>query len=241
MTPRWLRSAALALVVAPLCASIATAPAGAAGRPARPTASSACVTPAGGTASVGAGVRELIAVVAPSMASTAGTATLYVRRAGCWQRYAGPFPAELGEDGLSDHHVEGIPTTPVGTFSIGHTMYGTSPNPGVVYPYHQLVCGDWWDESPSSPEYNRFVHVPCGTTPPFSNGEALWLSGPAYDAFAVIDYNLDPAVPGRGSGIFLHVDTGLPTLGCVSLPAADLITTLRYLRPGDDPRIVISA
>jgi L,D-peptidoglycan transpeptidase YkuD (ErfK/YbiS/YcfS/YnhG family) len=241
MMARWLRSAALALVVAPLVVAVSVTTTGATSRSTVPHVSSACVAPEVSSAPLGAAVRELITVVAPSMSSTAATATLFVRRAGCWQRFAGPFPAELGEDGLSTHHVEGIPTTPVGTFSIGHEMYGTSPNPGVVYPYHQLVCGDWWDESPSSPQYNQFMHVACGTSPPFNNGEALWLSGPSYDAFAVIDYNLDPTVPGRGSGIFLHVDTGVPTAGCVSLPAADLITTLRYLRPADDPRIVIGA
>ena len=35
----------------------------------------------------------------------------------------------------------------------------------------------------------------------------------------MIAYNTDPVVPGRGSGIFFHVSTGRPTLGCVSLPA----------------------
>jgi len=46
-------------------------------------------------------------------------------------------------------------------------------------------------------------------------------------------------VPGRGSGIFLHVSTGRPTLGCVSLPVAQLVTTLRWLRPQAQPRIAI--
>jgi L,D-peptidoglycan transpeptidase YkuD (ErfK/YbiS/YcfS/YnhG family) len=46
-------------------------------------------------------------------------------------------------------------------------------------------------------------------------------------------------VPGRGSGIFLHASTGRPTLGCVSLPVAQLVATLRWLRPGSRPLIVI--
>ena len=39
-------------------------------------------------------------------------------------------------------------------------------------------------------------------------------------------------IAGRGSGIFLHVDTGRATNGCVSLPRAALRRTLRWLRPG---------
>jgi L,D-peptidoglycan transpeptidase YkuD (ErfK/YbiS/YcfS/YnhG family) len=46
-------------------------------------------------------------------------------------------------------------------------------------------------------------------------------------------------VPGRGSGIFLHVSRGNPTVGCVSLPEGQLLTILRWLRPAKSPLIVI--
>jgi L,D-peptidoglycan transpeptidase YkuD (ErfK/YbiS/YcfS/YnhG family) len=102
------------------------------------------------------------------------------------------------------------------------------------------VCGDWWDEDPASPTYNRFRHVHCGTSPPFHGGsEALWLQTSAYARFAVIEYNTRPVVPGRGSAIFIHVDVGRPTNGCVSLPASDLAELLRLLRPGDAPVVSI--
>ena len=75
--------------------------------------------------------------------------------------------------------------------------------------------------------------MPCGTTPPFRGGsEALWRVSPAYRLFAFIQYNVAPVVPGRGSAIFLHVDTGRATNGCVSLPLGQLRSVLRWLRPG---------
>jgi hypothetical protein len=37
---------------------------------------------------------------------------------------------------------------------------------------------------------------------------------------------------GRGSGIFLHVSHHSPTAGCVSFPEADLLSVLRWMRPG---------
>ena len=46
---------------------------------------------------------------------------------------------------------------------------------------------------------------------------------------------------GLGSAIFLHVGTGTATAGCVSLPGAELVRVLRWLRPADRPRISISA
>jgi L,D-peptidoglycan transpeptidase YkuD (ErfK/YbiS/YcfS/YnhG family) len=39
-------------------------------------------------------------------------------------------------------------------------------------------------------------------------------------------------VPGRGSAIFLHVDTGRATNGCVSLPYNELQRLLVKLRTG---------
>jgi L,D-peptidoglycan transpeptidase YkuD (ErfK/YbiS/YcfS/YnhG family) len=139
------------------------------------------------------------------------------------------------------HHREGDNTTPIGLFSIQTTMYGVLPNPGVTYRYHRLVCGDWWDEQSSSPHYNRFVHVPCGTKPNFGgDSEALWQTVPSYDYFAVIQYNRTPTLAGLGSAIFLHVSDGQPTAGCVSIPAADLVRVLRALRTNLQPLIQIT-
>ena len=69
--------------------------------------------------------------------------------------------------------------------------------------------------------------------------EALWQATVAYRQFAVVEYNAHPVVPGRGSEIFLHDDVGGPTNGCVSLPAPQLVTLLRWLRPPERPLIVI--
>jgi L,D-peptidoglycan transpeptidase YkuD (ErfK/YbiS/YcfS/YnhG family) len=170
-----------------------------------------------------------ITVVAPSASST--TATLTVSQ--CGKTALGPWRARVGRSGLSAHHREGDGTTPIGTFAIGSTVYGIDPNPGVHLSYRQLRCGDWWDEDSRSPTYNTFRHVTCGATPPFGGGsEALWRATVAYREFAVIQYNATPVVPGRGSAIFLHDDTGHATNGCVSLPRSRLIQLLRLLRPG---------
>jgi len=170
-------------------------------------------------------------------AARATTATLTVSQ--CGRRTLGPWVARVGRSGVSAHHREGDGTTPLGTFALGPTVYGLDPNPGVRgLRYHRLRCGDWWDEDPRSPTYNAFRHVACGTTPPFGGGsEALWRETVAYRELAVVEYNADPPVPGRGSAIFLHDDVGGPTNGCVSLPRPELLRLLRLLRPGATIRI----
>jgi L,D-peptidoglycan transpeptidase YkuD (ErfK/YbiS/YcfS/YnhG family) len=146
----------------------------------------------------------------------------------------------VGRSGLSTRHREGDGTTPIGTFAFAPTMYGLASDPGVRFRYHRLVCGDWWDEDPASSAYNTFQHVACNARPAFGgNSEALWRQTRAYRLFAVIDYNVDPAVRGRGSGMFVHVDTGSATNGCVSLPLSRLVALLRWLRPSAQPRISI--
>lgn len=175
------------------------------------------------------GCPQRIHVAAPSTSST--TATLTVTR--CGKRVFGPWRARVGYRGLSAHHREGDGTTPLGTYAIGPVVYGLDPDPGTAFRYHRLVCGDWWDEDPRSATYNRFRHVACGAKPAFAGGsEALWRATVAYRLFAVVQYNARPVVPGRGSAIFVHVDTGHATNGCVSVAKPLLRQLLQALRPG---------
>jgi len=186
------------------------------------------------------GATQVVTVDAPSAGATTATVSLWQRSGPCWIPAGGPWPARVGRTGLSAHHREGDGTTPTGTYRISPFVYGIAPDPGVHGSYHRLVCGDWWDEDPMSPQYNSFQHVGCGTVPPFrGDSEALWTETTASQRFAVIDYNTGPVVAGAGSGIFIHDDTGGPTNGCVSLPPAQLDFLLRWLQPAQSPLVVI--
>jgi L,D-peptidoglycan transpeptidase YkuD (ErfK/YbiS/YcfS/YnhG family) len=163
-----------------------------------------------------------------------------------WRPVLGAWHAETGSGHLvpAGARREGDHATPIGVFGVGHTMYGNEPNPGGLhYAYHRLGCGDWWDEDPYSPRYNRFVHVPCGMTPGFAAwSEPLWTETVAYPYFAVIQFNLNPIRGGTnalGSGIFLHSWVGGATLGCLALPERALLEVLRWLRPSAHPIVEI--
>jgi L,D-peptidoglycan transpeptidase YkuD (ErfK/YbiS/YcfS/YnhG family) len=189
----------------------------------------------------GPATAQQLVTVHAQPGSTVSSLALWERRGACFRRIAGPWTAHLGSSGLSSRKQEGDGATPTGTYRFGTTMYGIAPDPGVAFTYHRLVCGDWWDEDPSSSAYNTFRHVACGTTPPFRGGsEALWRISPQYRYFAVIEYNARPVVPGRGSAIFLHVSTGHATAGCISLPEGELLHVLRWLRPAARPAIAIT-
>jgi L,D-peptidoglycan transpeptidase YkuD (ErfK/YbiS/YcfS/YnhG family) len=189
------------------------------------------------------GAQQVIVVDAPSASSTTATLFTFENDGSGWYQAFAPMPAVDGVNGWipgPERH-EGDGATPEGMYAIGSTMYGTDPSPGTQFPYHQLVCGDWWDEDPASAAYNTFQHVACGSTPSFASGsEALWTEGNAYPSMAVIDFNTPPTGP-LGSGIFLHANVGAPTQGCVSLPYSDLIEVLRWLNPARHPVVVMGA
>jgi L,D-peptidoglycan transpeptidase YkuD (ErfK/YbiS/YcfS/YnhG family) len=181
---------------------------------------------------------QQVVVTAPSAASTSGTLTAYQQSGGVWHAVYGPVRAELGIHGLSDNRSEGDGTTPAGTYGFGPTMYGladASPNPR--YAYHHLACGDWWSGVRDS-TYNTFQQIPCGQT--MADSEALWQQTTAYQHFAVITFNMNPTVIGRGSAIFLHDATvSGTTAGCVAVAPTALDAVLSWLDPAQNPVIRI--
>jgi L,D-peptidoglycan transpeptidase YkuD (ErfK/YbiS/YcfS/YnhG family) len=204
---------------------------------AAPTAARAAAPPdlAARLKTLPAATTQVVIVHADSYATTYATVEAYQKSGGAWQPVSAPMTARIGEQGFTDTRTEGMPATPIGMYSFGATFYGNSPNPGVHYAYHRLVAGDYWDENATSPTYNTFVHG----TDPGGASEPLWQSPTAYSYFAFITYNV-PAVPGKGSAIFLHQSLGKFTAGCVALPRDDLLRVLTWLDPAADPRIVIA-
>ena len=198
-----------AVVVAALAA---TAPGGPA------TAASCPPNLAGGLTSTGSAL-QLITVEAPGYASSSGSLRLWQKAGGCWVAAGGPWRVRLGRNGLSDHHVEGDGTTPTGAYGLGPVDLRPRSGPRRPLPVSPARLRRLVEREPAHAGYNTFQHVPCGTAPSFARpGDyGLWLSKRAYRHFVPIRYNTDPVVPGRGSAIFLHVDWGHATHGCITI------------------------
>jgi len=195
------------------------------------------VAPARATQAQPSSTQQVV-VTAPSYASTTGTLTAYQFSGGVWHVVVGPVRAELGYRGLSDNRSEGDGTTPTGTYGFGPTMYGVADAaPNARYAYHKLVCGDWWS-GVRDDTYNTFQHIDCGQD--MDNSEALWQQTTAYQHFAVIDFNTNPTVIGKGSAIFLHDATSSGvTSGCVAVAPSALDAVLGWLDPAQHPVIRI--
>jgi L,D-peptidoglycan transpeptidase YkuD (ErfK/YbiS/YcfS/YnhG family) len=178
---------------------------------------------------------QLVTVTAASYRATKAELTAYRRVDGRWRRVFGPWVAWIGRNGMARPGAkrEGDGRTPAGTFSFGF-FFGVDPDPGVRFPYRRIDESDVWDDDPSSPLYNEWVDdrdANPGTAP-----EPMDVS--AYDYGAVIAYNT-ARTPGLGSAIFLHINIGTPTAGCVTLPVSELLEILRWLNPAASPRITM--
>ena len=138
----------------------------------------------------------------------------------CGRRSLGPWRARVGYRGLSARHREGDGTTPIGTFALGPTRLRPRPEPGraarLSPPALRRLVGRGSALAVVQQLPARRLRQRRRRSA--ARSEALWRATVAYRELAVVQYNVAPAVPGRGSGIFLHDDTGHATNGCVSLP-----------------------
>ena len=178
---------------------------------------------------------QVITVQATSPHSVVAVVRTWVLESdGKYRQMNGPFVADVGVHGVG-HTKEGLGRTPIGVFALTQA-FGNQANNGTRLPYLRAGLDDWWDENPTSGQYNEHVRSRFSPGAPSEN---LYEAGAAYAHAVVINYNTDPVVKGAGSGFFLHVAMGAPTEGCVAIPAADLNWVMRWLDPALDPIISI--
>lgn len=175
-------------------------------------------------ATVPSTTSQVVVVRGDGPGSAGATIALYQRAAGGWVQ-AARWRGHNGAKGWTADHREGDLRTPTGTFSISDAG-GRMPDPGTALPYHA-------SES----------FVPTGDS---VFGDSLEGS---FDYVVAVDYNrragrspLDPERPlgfDAGGGIWLHVDHGGPTHGCVSVPADGMRELLVALQPQARPLVVM--
>ncbi|MFJ6012309.1 L,D-transpeptidase family protein [Streptomyces sp. NPDC092952] len=178
-------------------------------------------------AGIPADSRQALVVTGDDYDSSLSTAVLYTRDdpARGWRPATGPWPAHNALDGWTDRHEQGDLRSPVGVYGLTYAGGLLTP-PRTAFPYDHnplfTVDGEGFDGEP--------------------------LEG-AFDYVVAIDYNraphtspLDRTRPlgeERGGGIWLHVDHGGPTQGCVSLPADRMRELLTDLDPAKKPVVVM--
>ena len=149
------------------------------------------------------------------------------------------YDCVLGKNGITDDKSEGDMSTPAGEFPLRLLYYRTDKVERPVTNLSiQILCeDDGWCDDPSHTHYNRHVKLPHE-----GSHENLWRANDdLYDLIIPIGYNDNPAQPGKGSAIFIHVARPdmAPTAGCIALKKDDLIEILRDLGPDSTIKIYL--
>lgn len=156
------------------------------------------------------------------------TLTLWKKNdAGAWQKTL-EAPCGYGKLGLTENKREGDKKTPVGAFPILYA-FGNKPNPGTAMKWRSVTPHSHWVDNVKRPDiYNTWVESASRI-----GGEHL-ADYYQYDYAMAVGYNTDPAVPGQGSAIFVHVKSRSrwTTAGCLSLERRDMIELLRQCHDG---------
>jgi len=145
---------------------------------------------------------------------------------------AGEKRAAIGPAGIAVKGGEGDGITPRGRFAVREIFYRADriAAPRTSLPLRRIAPDDGWCDAPSDPNYNRLVKLPYP-----ASAEHMWREDHLYDLVAVLGYNDDPVVAGKGSAIFLHLAKPdySPTQGCVALATGDLLEAIEQLQLGD--------
>ena len=140
----------------------------------------------------------------------------------------------VGRSGIADaaNRVEGDGTSPAGVYSFG-MLFGIQDNPGGLQrEYKKVDEDDYWDGDRNSDTYNQ--HVRGSEMPDTWNAAAsehLIDYKYSYNYAAMVNYNVNPTIKGKGSAIFLHCTHpgSLYSAGCISIPESKMIRALRLI------------
>ncbi|EFG48703.1 LGFP repeat protein [Brevibacterium mcbrellneri ATCC 49030] len=186
------------------------------------------------------GGRQIVIAHTSARSSKTGTVELWeLRNDERWHRTHTFKDARFGYKGLataSDKR-EGDGKTPMGQYRIPFT-FGTKAKPkGTRIEYRRADHNDQWCSRSGSLHYNTWMSVPNRSCP--AKDAEVFSTIPQYSHVAVVDYN-SARKAGRGSAIFVHKHGKGSTAGCVSVTGKQMVTLVTWLRPEQNPRIVIA-
>lgn len=143
--------------------------------------------------------------------------------------FPGGFAAcALGRAGISRGKREGDGATPAAELRPVAVLYRPDRvrPPATSLPLAPIRETDGWCDEPRDRNYNRAVRLPYA-----ASHERMFREDHLYDVVVVLDWNMDPAIPGRGSAIFLHLarEGYAPTEGCIAVKLADMRRLLRVM------------
>lgn len=169
--------------------------------------------------------RQVLVVTGTDRDSSTSAAALYERSTTGWKLTAGPWAARNALRGWASDHRIGDLRSPIGVYTLTDAG-GLLPDPGSHLPYNQSsgfhLTGHGYEGEPLAGSFDYVVAINYnrkpGTTP--------------------LDWTR-PWGADKGGGIWVHVDHGGPTQGCVSISRTHMRQLLKALDPALVPVIIM--
>lgn len=136
---------------------------------------------------------------------------------------------------------EGDGRAPAGVFKLS-SAFGYAPvdQAGwIKLPYIEATASLRCVDDARSPHYNRLVDASL-IKGDWKSDEGMRRGDDQYRLGVVVDHNANPAVPGRGSCIFIHIWKGPEggTAGCTAMSQENMELLLRWLDPSANPILI---
>jgi Uncharacterized protein conserved in bacteria len=106
-------------------------------------------------------------------------------------------------------------------------------------PFIKTTSTDFWVDDVNSNFYNSWQIG--STNNQWNSAEKLLRTKDIlYDYAMVINYNINPIIPGKGSAIFMHIWRGkyTGTAGCTAMPKKTMLKIMKWLNPNKNPIII---
>ena len=137
---------------------------------------------------------------------------------------------------------EGDGRSPAGVFPLGQAFGYAAPAEAswLKLPYLHVTEGMECVDDAASTVYNQIVNRRQAAAPDWTSSEKMREVGEAYRWGVVVNYNTAPAVPRRGSCIFLHIggEGGKGTVGCTAMAPTQLRSVMAWLDSTEKPVLV---
>jgi L,D-peptidoglycan transpeptidase YkuD (ErfK/YbiS/YcfS/YnhG family) len=136
---------------------------------------------------------------------------------------------------------EGDGRAPAGIFKLS-SAFGYAPTDQVSWsklPYLEATTSQRCVNDARSPHYNRLVDTRL-INPDWKSDEEMCRGDDQYRLGVVVDHNVNPVIPGRGSCIFIHIWAGpdIGTSGCTAMSQENMEGLLRWLDPAANPLLI---
>ncbi len=158
------------------------------------------------------------------------------KNANLWTQVFPTIEADVGSQGISSNKIEGDDKTPAGLFALGPAF--SSESLALKTNYRHVNSLDKFIDDADDKNYNHWVHGETKAT----SYETMLREDGVYKYGVVINYNMHPVVPGRGSAIFMHIWYGpnIGSTGCVTMSEENMLKILHWLDGTQNPYILIT-